>query len=151
MPYDSFQVANAFLELAKNESVPLTNMQLQKLVFLAQGYSLALLNEPITYHNIHAWTWGPVLPKLYKQFKDFGSGTINRLAASSEEVVPKDSPEYGVILGVWRKFGHMNGGQLSSLTHEVESPWEITWKLDKFGIIPPALIGKFYKAQFHGS
>ena len=146
MAYNSIAVANRFIGLAEKDGKKLTNMQLQKLVFLANGFSLALLNQPLTYHNIHAWQWGPVLPQLYKRFSKYGSGKIDGSAACDEEV-PDSGDENEIITSVWANFGNMTGPQLSALTHEPNSPWDQTWKSEQYGIIEPKLIAKFYKRQ----
>lgn len=123
-------------------------MQLQKLVFLANGMSLALLERPLTYHNIHAWQWGPVLPQLYKSFSKYGSNKIES-AANCDEVVPETGDENEIIASVWKNFGHMTGPKLSALTHESGSPWDKTWNSDQYGIIEPNLIKEFYREKLN--
>jgi uncharacterized phage-associated protein len=134
--------------LAAKSGQKLTNMQLQKLVFLAHGVSLASLECPLTFHNIHAWQWGPVLPQLYKRFSKYGSNCVES-PAECEEVVPENAEENEVITLVWKKFGHLTGPQLSSLTHQTGSPWDITWNSDQYGVIPNELIQNYYREQFH--
>lgn len=148
MPYNSIAVANRFIDLAARDSKTLTNMQLQKLVFLANGLSLALLDRPITYHNIHAWQWGPVLPQLYKSFSRFGSNKISEQAVCSEKT-PETGEDDEVIQSVWKNFGQMTGPQLSALTHESGSPWDKTWNSDQYGIIEPNLIKEFYREKLN--
>lgn len=144
MEVSSHAVANAFLKLAKAKGKPLTNMQLQKLVFLAQGYALALLDRPIYYNNTHAWQWGPVVPKLYKSLQRYGAGIVTE-ELQSEDVLAEDSDEYGIVEGVWDGYGSYTGGQLSTLTHKPGSPWETQWSAKQFGVISTDDIKAYYK------
>ena len=144
----SITVANAFLDLANQSGKHLTNMQLQKLVFLAQGYSLAILNRPMHYNNTHAWQWGPVIPILYKNLQKYGNGLV------SEHIV-LDKPEEGVldvqdlalIQDVFNAYGSWTGSKLSALTHLRHTPWDITFTADPFGVIPNELMQTFYAEQ----
>lgn len=150
MAVSAHAVANEFLSLAEAEGRALTNMQVQKLVFLAQGYSLALLGEPIYYHNTHAWQWGPVVPKLYKALQNFGSGVVRGpIPAPPPETPGQDLTEQMrvVINGVWRGYGKCSGAQLSELTHRPGSPWSITWESDKFGVISNDEIRRYYSER----
>jgi uncharacterized phage-associated protein len=150
MSYSSITIANKFIELAKRENKKLTNMQLQKLVFLANGFSLALMNSPLSYHNIHAWQWGPVFPQLYKSFSQYGSNPIESAApVSAIEAIPDSGHEAELIESVWKNFGNKTGPQLSALTHEQGSPWETTWNANQYGIIDPNLIKKYYQNKLN--
>lgn len=148
MPFNSIAVANRFIELAAREGQKLTNMQIQKLVFLAHGLSLALLERPLTYHNIHAWQWGPVMPQLYKRFSAYGSSPIET-PALCDEAVPETGDESEVISSVWQSFGKLSGPKLSAITHQSGSPWDVTWKSDQYGIIPTELIQGYYRNQLN--
>jgi len=145
MGISSHAIANKFIKLAENSGKPLTNMQLQKLVFLSQGYSLALLGRQIYYHNTHAWQFGPVVPKLYKSLQKYGRSFVNEELQTDDQVIDP-SQELDVIEAVWEVYGHMTGNQLSTLTHKDGTPWSVTWKSSQFGVIPESVISEHYKS-----
>lgn len=144
MAVTSHAVANEFIRLAKEQDKQLTNMQLQKLVFLAQGYFLAIFDEPLHIHNTHAWQWGPVIPKLYKSLQKYGSSFVNEILPTSDQITT-DSNEADIINAVWENYGHYSGAQLSALTHRDKTPWLETWNKEKFSVIDNQLIANYYK------
>lgn len=144
VPVSAQAVANALIRLAAEEKRPLTNMQLQKLVFLGQGYCLALLGSPLYFNNTHAWQWGPVVPKLYKELQKYGSAQVTE-EIPAEDVLSADSKEYGIIQAVWNAYRKFTGSQLSQLTHLPGSPWAKTWETSKFGVIPIEAIQTYYR------
>lgn len=144
MAISSHAVANEFIRLAEEQGKPLTNMQLQKLVFLAQGYSLAIYDQPLYFHNTHAWQWGPVIPKLYKSLQKYGSNIVTDFLQTEDQIQP-DSDEADLIKGVFDSYGHYTGGQLSALTHRPNTPWSETWARKQFAVIDNDLIANYYK------
>jgi uncharacterized phage-associated protein len=147
--HSSIAVANRFIELAEANGQKLTNMQIQKLVFLAHGIALALEDKPLISQDVRAWQWGPVVPQLYKRFSAYGAGPITSPAACSEEAI---TPESGDIIGlVWKSFGQMSGAKLSAMTHLPGSPWDVIWKTDQWGIIPNTLIQDYYKNKLNAT
>ena len=146
MVVSAHAVANEIIALADNDGKPLTNMQLQKLVFLSHGYTLALLEHPLYYDDTYAWQWGPVIRSLYKSLQKYGRGVVKKpLDAEAEDKLPSDGAEMEIIEAVWEGYGHLSGGQLSTITHKRNTPWSRTWDSDPFGIIPKSLIAKHYK------
>lgn len=137
-------VANEFLRLAAAETKPLTNMQLQKLVFLGQGYSLALLDRPAYFNNTHAWQWGPVVPALYKALQKYGSGQVSEFIATESNDDALGQEDRNVLRGVWNGYKNYSGSQLSEITHRPGSPWSKTWATRRFGVIPLEDIREYY-------
>lgn len=138
-------IANRFIEIAENASCYITNMQLQKLVYIANGFHLGFTKKPLTYNNIHAWQFGPVIPKLYKALQKFGNGKVSgRL--ETDDTIPEGSFASRIIQEVWESYGNMSGAKLSDLTHLSGSPWHKTWERDKnrFGVIPVEIIAEYY-------
>ena len=61
-----YDIAKYFLAQADEEIGDLiSNLKLQKLVYYAQGFYLALHDEALFPEDIEAWTHGPVVPVLY--------------------------------------------------------------------------------------
>jgi uncharacterized phage-associated protein len=74
MVYSVITIANKFIDLAKNEN--LTNMQLQKMVYIAHGFNLALRGTKLYYEDTRAWNFGPVVPELYEKLQIYGSNKV---------------------------------------------------------------------------
>ncbi len=148
MPYTPLKIANAFLALAKENGSTLTNMQLQKLVFFAHGWHLALKGEPLINTDVKAWNFGPVIPPLYRALKQFGNGTVQGpiTKEDSDSVPPEDPFVQSLLRRVWDVYGHLTGGQMSTLTHEEGSPWDVTFKKKPYEQIPDELIASHFKS-----
>lgn len=150
MAYSVFAVANAFIELSnKEQRSDLTNMKLQKLVYIAQGFALAVRQEGLFNENVHAFQWGPVIPTLYNAIKDYGKHPITEkipLRLGDKSIDLEDgSFESSVIKTVWRKYGKFTAAQLSTITHQPGTPWDSVWKDTEYGIIPIELIRYHYR------
>ena len=70
----ALDVANFFIDSAKDTEDPMTNMRVNKYVYFAQGYALAKLGRPLFKDEIQAWEHGPVVPALYQLFKSDTKG-----------------------------------------------------------------------------
>ncbi len=147
--YSAESVANAFLDLARRDGKFLTNMQLQKLVYIAHGYSLAKLGKPLFHNNIHAFEWGPVIPNLYKTLKRYGAGEVKELIPTDAAPISGDTEEMEIIREVWQDYGEFSGWELSDLTHRKGTPWSETWRNNPFGVISDELIAEYYRQDLY--
>lgn len=157
-------VANYFLELAERDGTHLTPMKLQKLVYFAHGWSLAIDDTPLIRDTVEAWQFGPVIPTLYHEFKRFGSGDITGRALRPympdhnsvrfiEETVT-DTKTQELLDQVWSVYGKYTGIQLSNLTHASGTPWEKIYsgaKGRKNVDIPDLVIKEYFTELLHES
>ncbi len=143
-------VANQFLKMAEQAGGLLTNMQVQKLVYIANGFHLGFTGKPLTYDKINAWQFGPVIPCLYEALRKFGNGPVTG-KLEAEDVIPDNSFAFKVIDQVWQAYGKMSGSRLSALTHLPGSPWHKTWERDenRFGVIPVEMIADHYRERLN--
>lgn len=151
-------VANWLLDRADADEQPLDPMKLQKLIYFAHGWHLALSNEPLVDELFEAWQYGPVLPSVYHAFKDHGAQPIRTRASRTdwqtfETTTPCVSGTDRVaelLETIWREYGRLSGLQLSHLTHLADSPWDQTRQANP-GIrnanIPNALIQGDFTAR----
>jgi uncharacterized phage-associated protein len=101
----------------------MSNLKLQKLLYYAQGFHLAMYDAPIFAEDIRAWQYGPVVPEVYSEFKKFGSGSIDVLSLVG--AVELDERENSLIIDVWNVYGQYSAFRLMEFTHE-EPPWKST-------------------------
>jgi uncharacterized phage-associated protein len=161
MPFESNAVANEFLRLAWSEGRDITPMQLVKLVYIAHGWSLALNDEPLIREEVQAWKFGPVVPEVYREFKEFGKEPVTTLAQEfvrPGKLVPyeiwdafddSDIQAKELVNRVWDSYKERSGVQLSAITHQPNTPWaDITKNGTEVGMskeIPNELIKKHYQ------
>ncbi|GAA4828174.1 DUF4065 domain-containing protein [Paenibacillus vulneris] len=116
-----FDVANYFLQKSDpNSERSITHLKLQKLVYYAQAWHLAIIGNSLFNEKIEAWVHGPVCPDLYSRYKIYGFGVI-RPAKNQTTNIPKDTRD--LLDEVWQVYGALSGVALESLTHK-ERPWQ---------------------------
>lgn len=121
--YDVLSVADAILRIAKAKGKSLTPMQLVKLVYIAHGWSLALRNRDLFANRIEAWKYGPVIPDLYRATKQYGRNPMPLELIGNEENFPVSPDDKKFLEEVYDVYSHLDGIQLSYLTHQAGTPW----------------------------
>jgi uncharacterized phage-associated protein len=109
-------VADFFLCRSRDFGDYLTNLKLQKLLYYAQGWNLALRNEPLFKDAIEAWIHGPVVASVYGQFKSFRWNPITK------EVARPQVKESAFLDEILEKYGRFTALDLERMTH-TEAPW----------------------------
>jgi uncharacterized phage-associated protein len=142
MSYDPRAIANYLLDRASAEKSPLTPMKIQKLVYYAHGWHLAIKDQPLINEQVEAWTFGPVIPSLYRTFRAFGDQPILPLSQPGAEWVVPSYPPYSTLSPtieddprrapftkalldkIWEVYGGYTAAQLSNATHAAGTPWD---------------------------
>ncbi|WP_019011017.1 Panacea domain-containing protein [Deinococcus aquatilis] len=150
--YAAEVVANTFLELAQAEGRTLTQMQINKLVFIAHGWALALLGRPLTYNTFHAWQRGPVARRLWEYWRTLGRQPIRDPlpVSDAEPRLKEDEDALNLIRGIWATYGQKSGEELSNLTHLQGSPWAQTYGLSN-DLIPNEITREYYVDLLRGA
>lgn len=132
MPFESKTVANNFLQWDfADGNASITPMKLQKLVYMAHGWFLAIHDEPLIKEPFEAWPYGPVEDTLYHVFKQYRNSPITKYAKTwvgDKEVAQIVNTEKfnEVFQAVVGKYGSFSALKLSALTHMAGTPWSIT-------------------------
>lgn len=111
-------VADYLLCVAREHGDYLTPLKIQKLVFYADAWFMALHNEELVPESFEAWVHGPVLRSLYARFQGYRWNPV------LEEV---ECPSLGekvesFLKELYAEFGRFTGHELEQLTHQ-EDPW----------------------------
>lgn len=100
---------------------PISTMKLQKLTYMAQGWSLALLGEPLFPEKFDAWRNGPVSRTLFAcHRREYSVSTWphgNPTAVDGKKKIVLDA--------ALKNYEALTGAQLSELTHRAGTPWSI--------------------------
>lgn len=158
-PYSAKAIANYFLDLAKSKRQTLTPMKLQKLIYFAHGWHLAMYGEPLIDEQVQAWDYGPVIHSIYTEFREFGAGPIEDratdldvalMALVTPAVHPNDKRTIQFLNRIWEVYGKYSAIQLSNLTHTPGAPWQEARKQAqslRSVAISNDLIGKYFRAK----
>ena len=122
--YKADQIANWFIcrDDKNTDSDGISNLKIQKLLYYAQGASLALYDELLFMDELVAWEHGPVVVDLYHKYKEYGSAPI---PANDIDVSGIDNDVADLLEDVYKFFGQYSAWKLRNMTHE-EEPWKKT-------------------------
>lgn len=136
--YSSDVIAYAFVIKGIRENLPVTQMSLQKLTYIAHGIYLAENDTPLINEKFQAWRFGPVIPQIYHSYKLYGSSPIMdtkliltqnfKFSNIEEEVENLPSSVQTILNKVWNAFKRTDGIRLSNWTHKKGSPWDQVYK-----------------------
>lgn len=138
----STDVANYFLSLQGSDAGDaISNMKLQKLLYYAQGFALAILGKPLFEEDFEAWMHGPVLRNIYNRYKKYGMSAIPAPARFSFRKYTQE--ERDLLDEVYRSFGQYSAWALSEMTHQTP-PWKDT---ERNGIISKESMKAYFSTR----
>ena len=132
--YRSMAVANWFIDHVSK----ITPLKLQKLIYYAHGWNLALRDGPLIDELVEAWEYGPVVPSVYHEFKRYGNqpiaehGTViemspdRKIRIFAPEIPVQDEGTGKLLDKIVEVFGSRSALQLSADTHQAGTPWSKT-------------------------
>ncbi|HEY3197864.1 MAG TPA: type II toxin-antitoxin system antitoxin SocA domain-containing protein [Nitrospirales bacterium] len=126
-PYPAKAIAHYFLCLAKTKGETLTPMKLQKLIYFAHGWYLAIKRQPLINEEIKAWTYGPVIRSIYDEYKSYGGNGIPADCDAVSDDLKEDAYAVSLLNKVWDVYGKFTAFELSNMTHAPETPWYKAW------------------------
>lgn len=146
--HDALAIANEFLKL--NGTFTPSQMQLQKLVYLANGWNLAINNEALVSDRVEAWDGGPVFRAIWNHLRDYGRNSTDRLygdpRTKSAYLARLNDSEKSIIQKVWNRYSQYTGLELSNMTHQPGTPWSNAYYgTGRNAVIPSSDIKQHFK------
>lgn len=141
-------VANELIRIAHENGKSISNMKLQKLLYLAQGIHLALKDDtPLFGDAIEAWKYGPVIPSVYHKFKIYFAGEIPADHPFVTEHDTLNDEQKKLVTRVVELYGGHSAISLSNFTHLEESPWHSVYNdaTNLSAEIPISSVSNYFK------
>jgi uncharacterized phage-associated protein len=138
------QVADFFLWRAGaegNQDAPelLTNLKLQKLLYYAQGFHLAVHGRRLFVEDVEAWQHGPVVPEVWRQFRHLQAQPIPTPEDYDRDAFTSEQTE--LLSEVYSVYGQFSAWKLRDMTHS-EPPWKTT---PQGGAIPDEVMAEYFR------
>lgn len=141
--YDALYISRYLLKIANDKKIKITNMKLQKLLYLIQGLFYMETKQILFDDDFVAWNYGPVIPRVYYKYKYNCSEPIV-ISDDFDDFDDKDIDKIitQIINAVLDTFGKINIWDLVEFTLKA-GPWKKYHNM-KDDIIPKAEIIKFF-------
>lgn len=164
---DAHDVAAAIIRMTEGNGKPISNLQLQKLLYLCQFAYAWEHGSPMFENRIEAWQYGPVVPEVYHEYSYRGASSLHTPHTRKRVWqpypvckfmnVPVDELDEGAmavvksIVGVW---GEASVWDLVNETHKPGSPWDTVYNRGGEGAgygeeIDPMLYADWYDPETH--
>ena len=153
MKDSALSIANYFIDLAQSQSKEIKPLRLMKLVYIAHGFMLAMLNRSVLnprFDRVEAWKYGPVIPSVYHSFKAYGNSPITAKTViftdeklqhgvgtyKIEEPSLHDEDARRICNFVWGRYSRFSDGELVNIMHKPDTPWAMVYEEGKNKEIP---------------
>jgi uncharacterized phage-associated protein len=134
-----------------HEADLISHLKLQKLLYYAQGSSLAFNGYPLFEEPLEAWEHGPVVKSVYNIYKIFDANGIDPQLIDAIPI-KLDPIDEALLVGVFDKYNKYSATELSRRTHS-EKPWRETKKNAEVSqeLIKDYFVNTEYKKVFDGT
>lgn len=135
--YGVLDVCRHVINYSNDREYGISNLKLQKILYFIQAFFLTSTPGPCFKEKIEAWDFGPVVPKAYREYKQFGSCNIPEISyivdlnpddiwgstvkKYTNNVIRNDDKKR--IDTVVDRFADYSATDLVSITHS-QAPWE---------------------------
>jgi uncharacterized phage-associated protein len=128
---DAKAVANQLLDWADTYGISVSPMKLQKLVFFPHADFLVMHGKPLVKQHFEAWDYGPVIPSLYAEFRNWkDSPILSRARAFNPSSGLKTLPvlnlssfEMEFLKDRFHHYKKFSALELSRMSHKSEGAW----------------------------
>jgi len=119
-PTTAREVADYIIWFSHKHGDPISNLKLQKLLYYAHAWYLAIHNKPLFDEDFEAWVHGPVIPSVYHAFKDWAWKPIEE--NPRKPALPRKVEKH--LEEIMDVYGSLSAYQLEKLAHR-EKPWRV--------------------------
>lgn len=157
--YNVLDIARYVINYCNDNNFHISNLKLQKILYFIQaGFYLNKGNECFK-ENIEAWKYGPVIPEVYHEFKQYGStnipyiseymdfsgGIFNCKSVRYNEDIIDDADKI-IINELINNCNKYTASQLVDITHK-QKPWIDSYVNGINNVIDKSTLQKYFKGK----
>ncbi|TCV80241.1 Panacea domain-containing protein [Sulfurirhabdus autotrophica] len=122
MAFSVHVIADYFIRKVERDAGDnITQLKLQKLLYYAQAWYLAMYDQPLFSNKMEAWQHGPVCREIYERFRHLSWNPIpDSATVSNEQALDGDTLTF--LEEIWEVYGQFSASKLEQMTHD-EDPW----------------------------
>lgn len=119
--YSAVELARNILKMCVEDGHPISNLQLQKILYFVQVDFLKNTGRPIFSDQIEAWRFGPVVPNAYYEFCCFGGMAIPDIPRGPyANLLEKEEIRLSGLVNEKRK---LSAWEMVEQTHREDGAW----------------------------
>ena len=135
LQYKAADVAACIIETAISAGMPVSNLQLQKLLFFCQCKHLQERGYPLFADEIVAWQYGPVVKDVYRTYSYRGASPIKRTIRSMSmgmrtPFAQLTGDSRRIVTDMTRKWLHRDPWDLVRQSHRPGGAWDMVYNRD---------------------
>ena len=133
-----FEIADHVLAISP---VGLSNRELQKLLYLAQGFHLARTGQELFSDDFAAWKFGPVHAGIFHKYKQYGYHLISK--PNADALVPLAGQTATFLTGLVLAFSAVGQSNLIEYSH-ADVPWSAKYIPDQNAHLPKSDLRDYF-------
>lgn len=121
--YSALDIARYIINRYAEQDIFISNLKMQKILYFVQANFLVETNgKKCFYEKIEAWSFGPIVPVVYRKYKIYGSSAIpsDLFYNDIDFVAPRDAQLIDEMLDICKDF---SATDLVNITHQ-QKPWK---------------------------
>lgn len=121
----ALEVAKYIVNLCLEQGRPISNLQLQKIMYLAHVFYIMKEQENLIDDAFEAWRLGPVIPEVYEKYSIYAGAPIIPFYKDEANI---DSEKIRVVEKLIINLSAKKPWKLVELTHLKDGAWDKTYK-----------------------
>ena len=117
--YSAIDISKYIINKCINDNKPISNLQLQKILFYIQKNNLEKCDQPLFEDDFFAWKFGPVIPEVYYHYCGYGAKRI--IFDERDATVPENHETFDNIIEDLRE---LKPWDLVERTHKKGGAWD---------------------------
>lgn len=134
--YSATDVARYMVNLCIEEKSPVSNLQVQKILYFCQQEYYVKTGTPLFDDDFEAWRYGPVVPSVYRTYSVYGGSPIWKAAEYKEfdffrndsvPVAPLSGKERKSVVETVEKWACLPSWEIVNRSHVEGGAWDIVY------------------------